>query len=49
MINISSQSSNMENKRSSFEYIQQMTREHKYFQNNINEKDQLQVKMNVNI
>ena len=41
MINISSQSSNIKNKRSIFEYIKQMTEEHEYFQKNINEKDQL--------
>ena len=41
MMNISSQSSNIKNKRSSFEYIKQMTRKHEYFQKDINEKDQL--------
>ena len=41
MMNISSQSSNIKNKRSSFEYIKQMTREHEHFQKDINEKDQL--------
>ena len=41
MINISLESSNVKNKRLSFEYTKQMTREHEYFQKNINEKDQL--------
>ena len=49
MRNISLQSSNMKNKRPSFEYIRQMTREHEYFQHNINEKDQLLVKININV
>ena len=40
MINISFQSNNVKNKRSSFAYIKQITREHEYFQN-INENDQL--------
>ena len=40
MINISWQSSNIKTKRSAFEYIKQTTREHEYFQENINKKDQ---------
>ena len=41
MINISSETSNIKNKRSSFEYTKQMTGEHEYFQKNINKKDEL--------
>ena len=41
MRNMSSESSNIKNKCSSFEYIKQITRWHEYFQKNINEKDQL--------
>ena len=40
MISISSQSNNVKNKRSSFEYIKKITKEHEYFQN-IKENDQL--------
>ena len=41
MINIYLQSSNIKNKRSSFEYIKQMTWQYEYLQKNINEKDQI--------